>query len=82
MTNNQIAKSLGWNLEQRQAGPLPHFTTSLDAIVAEARALGKQGLEWVIQHIGNEAELKNNVALFADPRAWCRGVLAYLKEPK
>ena len=68
-----------WERGEFELSKLPAYTTSLDAIVAEVRSHGPKCLEWVAQFIANECELANSLKAFADPKAWCRGLLAHLK---
>lgn len=48
LTNIGVARALGWNLERRQAAPLPRFTTSFDATLAEIKI---RGLGWRVDAV-------------------------------
>ena len=91
MSDESVAKALGWrrrrdwkNAWVKPSGKRPGFahtkvppyTTSLDAIVAETEARGKNCKSWCLRWI--EEEMLDPW----HPLACCQALLAYLKEPK
>lgn len=101
LTDEKVAKALGWTYDgtwsypwkrptttQRQFRP-PHFTTSLDAIVAEVEA---RGLEWGVCNGGSTggtaavgkpgAPLPSNALGETPALALCAALLAFLKETR